>query len=183
MMTNAERNRVALGLARGEIEQGEQVVILSHRRDHCRRFDADLAAFGVTSGLLLGGAESEAEFARTLDGIMRGDVRAAAGTYQAIGQGLDLPSVAVGIAATPIANDAGGRSFFGQVRGRLCRVAEGKIDARIYYLWDRALYGVRPIRNLCRWNNRVVVLEGGQWIEGRTFVRRFETEVNDAKAE
>lgn len=176
MMTNAERNAVALGLARGEIKHGEQVVLLSHRRDHCRRFDADLAAVGITSGLLLGGAESESEFRRTLDGILRGGVRAAAGTYQAIGQGLDLPSVAVGIATTPIANDAGGRSFFGQVRGRLCRTAEGKDDARIYYLWDRALYGSRPIRNLTRWNRRVVVLDGERWIDGREFVRAMEAD-------
>lgn len=155
-------------------------MLFSHRVEHCRRLEADvrrrLAVSADATGLLLGGAGNEAEFARTRAAFKDGSAVFAAGTYQAIGYGMDLPSVARGVATTPIHSN---RSFFGQVRGRLCRRSEktGKTDARLYVLWDVGVYGRRPLENMCRWNKRVLVRdERGAWVSGRTYLEAMRDE-------
>jgi len=123
---------------------------------------------------MLGGPEDQAEYNRTLQALLSGELRSAAGTYQAIGQGIDLPSVAVGLCCSPLANSKDGRPFWTQVRGRFCRVSgsTGKVGARLYYLFDVNVYGVEPLRNLIRWNRRVVVREGAAWIEAKDWLAR-----------
>jgi superfamily II DNA or RNA helicase len=174
MMTDPRRAALSVELAASEVAAGEQVVMMSHRREHCRRLDADLSARHVRCGLMLGGDDDE--YNRTLHALLDGSLRAAAGTYQAIGQGIDLPSVGVGVCCSPIANSRDGRSFFKQVRGRLCRRddATGKQGARIYYLLDRAVYGLEPLRNLCRWNRRVVMRDGDEWVDAREWLKEVE---------
>jgi superfamily II DNA or RNA helicase len=170
MGSDAKRNRIAVELASREVQQGEQVLLFAHRREHCRVLFADMAAREPRAGIFLGGQGDEAEFQRTLLGILDGSVRVAAGTYQAVGTGLDLPRLGRGVATTPVHNN---RPFLDQVIGRLCRTSEGtgKKDARIYYLWDREVFGLAPLRNLVRWCSRVKVQVGGQLFDGRTYLK------------
>lgn len=174
MAADQDRNRIAIDIAREELHAGERVVMLSHRREHCRRLDADISAHGHRCGLLIGTEENAAQFERTISGLNDGSIRVGAGTYQAFGTGCDVPPVAVGIATTPLANSVDGRPFFGQVRGRLCRTSPktGKTTARIYYLWDAALYGLRPLYHLRRWNRNVVVRDGESWIPVSDYIRQ-----------
>jgi len=160
MMLDKARGELAVQIATDEIRDGHQVVLLSHRREWCQRLDADLSAKGIKCGQMLGGTESKVEYDRTLHSLLDGSLRAAAGTYQAIGQGIDIPSVSVGICCSPLANSADGKPFWSQVRGRLCRTSAGKQGARLYYLLDSRVYDEKPLKNLMRWNKRVVVREG-----------------------
>ena len=174
MMVDKSRQYGIAEIVRDEVlNNGEQVLILSHRREHCARNDADVSAAGVRCGRMVGGVEDREEFERSLRMLRDGSLSAVAGTYQAIGTGIDLPSVAVGVCTTPIAGGKDGKSFYQQVRGRLCRRAEGKHGARIYYLLDRNVFGLEPLRNLIRWNNTVRVFDGGAWHDARVWIKEL----------
>jgi superfamily II DNA or RNA helicase len=169
MTADPARNALVLDLAEAEVRAGEQVLVFTHRVEHARQLDAALAARGIASGVMTGGADNQEVFERTKAGLRSGEMRAAVGTYQAIAQGVDLPSVSRGICATPIANN---RQQFGQVRGRLCRshAASGKTSGRLYYMLDSAIYARRPIANFLKWRQRVQVRDGRDWVEAETYL-------------
>jgi len=167
LTNDAERNGQVIAAALQAVAAGEQVIVLSRRVEHCKLLCRMLVAEGVTTGFLLGGADNRLEFRRSVAGLGTGEIRAGVGTYEALGTGIDLPSVSVGIASTPI---LGNRQFFNQVRGRVCRTAPGKQAARLVYLWDRAVHPAH-LRNAVSWNPSVSVLtRGGEWVDGRAAV-------------
>lgn len=167
--SNEARNTLALQLAEKVVrEQGQQVLMFTHRVEHARKLDARLVERGIQSGVMLGGAQEELVFDRTKQGLRDGSHRAGVGTYQAIAQGLDLPSVSCGICVTPVANN---RQQFGQVKGRLCRAASGKDSGKLYYLLDQDVYGKKPVRNFLEWGCSVKVWDGTNWISGKDYLR------------
>lgn len=182
MGENVERNALASRVALAAVEEGHQALVFSHRREHCHRLRADIAARDPTVGLMIGGGgEDGVEYDRALEGLRDGSTRLAVGTYQALGTGINLPSVGRGVATTPVHMN---RPFFGQVRGRLCRL--GKEDAALLYLWDVKLYGLAPLRNMVRWNRKVFVWCDGEWRPGRAVLKereREEKERREAKRE
>ncbi|MCI4370603.1 MAG: hypothetical protein L3J81_04655, partial [Thermoplasmata archaeon] len=131
-----ERTAVAVEAAARYAREGHQVLVFSLRRDHCREIDQRLAALGVRTGLLIGGEDFRTAFRETLAGLKGGSVRVGVGTVQAVGTGVDLPAVARGVVAMPIAGDVGQMR---QVTGRLCRAVVGK-TAELTYLWDEAVW-------------------------------------------
>lgn len=163
MTHDADRNDLIMRWAVAEVKWQNQTLAFSHRRDHCAALGGLAVAHGIVAGILLGGqtADDTREFNRTVERIRVGELWFAAGTYQAIGQGLDLPSVCRGMATTPIATN---RQVFGQARGRLCRkdTATGKENAVLYYFWDQHVFGIEHVRNIARWNKTVSV-----WTPGR----------------
>jgi superfamily II DNA or RNA helicase len=159
IVVDEARNEAAVEIAINEVRAGEQVLVFSHRREHCQLLQQRLVSRGVSTALLLGGPEYAEQFDHGIEQLGTGHARVAVGTYQAIGTGVDLPTVAVGIATTPI---AGNKQFFNQVRGRLSRAPDGKTSARLYYLWDEAVYPSHA-RNVCAWNSTVVVTGAGGW--------------------
>lgn len=161
MQDDKDRNQIALDVIKEEAGKGEQVFVLSHRREHCLAFDQAIAVAGVKTGILIGGPDYKSAFDDTKDGMLTGRIRVGVGTVQAIGQGLDIPSVGRAVVMTPIANN---RQQFGQVRGRVCRTAMGKTTAILYYLWDKRIYGNRVLKNLQEWNNQVTVKVGNRWV-------------------
>jgi superfamily II DNA or RNA helicase len=165
------RSDLAARIAADEVVAGHQVVLFCARREHCLALNQRAAARGFKSGLMLGGVDSSEEFRETVGRLRSGELRWASGTLQAVGQGLDLPSVDRGVVCSPVASN---KSFWGQVRGRICRTAEGKKDAAVHYLWDHRVFGVGHLRNLVAWNNRVRVRVGDGWEDGRTYLRRME---------
>ena len=179
MTDDRARCALAVQLAVDAVAAGEQVVLLSHRREQCRVLAADVAARGIECGLMLGGVDSVGDYERARGELLAGRMRACVGTYQAIGQGIDLPSVGVGICCSPVANSADNMPFFTQVRGRFCRASAetGKAGAALYYLLDEQVYGKRPVRHLRRWNRRVFVLSrGGSWVEARAWLKQEDDE-------
>lgn len=172
MTVDAARNALGNNYAEAEVNAGEQVLVFSTRVEHCRALDVEFTRAARGSGLLLGGAEWEAEFAATVQAIKTGLKRIGVGTTQAIGQGLDLPSVSRGVVMTPAANN---RQQWGQIRGRLCRTsaATKKTDAVLYYLWDQHVFGLAHLRNLKNWNKTVRVLDDdGEWVDVAEYLER-----------
>ena len=176
MQQDDGRNALIAELIAREVAAGEQVVALAHRRDHCRILDAALAARGVKSGFLIGGDDYAAEYDATKAGLRSGETRVGIGTMKAIGPGIDMPSVGVGVLATPVAAN---RLRFNQARGRFCRKPEGKTRAVLYYLADVNVGGYAGhLRNLVAWNPTVTIEQDGEWIplkESRTWRTLFES--------
>lgn len=168
MVADEERNELVLRIARQVVGQGEQVLIFTHRVEHARTLDSRLVGLGIRSGALIGGKENEVAFERAKAGFKSGDHRAGAGTYQAVAQAIDLPSVSRGICTTPFSNN---KQQFGQVRGRLCRGADGKSFGRMYYLLD-PMFGRKPVRNFVAWGCRTVrVWDGSAWVDGAAWLK------------
>ena len=174
MTEDRDRNDLIFSLLDEEVAAGEQAIVLTHRREHARDIHRRYAAaFGthMKTGLMLGDLEpgDEEEFKRTTAGIKSGAMLVSAGTYNALGVGINLPAVAVGVAATPISNN---EQLVNQVRGRLCRPSKGKPEGRLYVPMDVRVYGNKHIRNLLAWNSRVVVRDGEKWVEAREWLRK-----------
>jgi superfamily II DNA or RNA helicase len=171
------RNDLVCELVARSIEQAGQAVVLSARREHCHILQSMLVGSGTPTGLLIGGDDYAQQFDLTLRQFVAREVTAAVGTYQAIGVGFDLPQAARGVLATPVANSRDGAQQFRQFCGRFARVAEGKRDAALYYVLDRNVFGLRPLRNLIQWCGRVKVNDNGQWLDAKGWLK------HDAQAE
>ncbi len=171
MVADERRNDLIVEIMLGELRAGEQVIACTHRREHVREIDRSLVARGVRSGTMLGGqdAADAREFEETRSGLRDGSVRAGVGTYGALGEGIDLPAVAVGVAATPITSN---KQKFNQYRGRLCRPSPGKKHGRLYVVFDRKVFDERAFANILAWNRSVKVRRGEEWVDARGASRR-----------
>lgn len=173
MVEDDQRNELVLSLAFAELEQGEQVMVMSHRVEHCRILDAAINARGYLSGTLLGGgSRASKDMAGARQKLTEGKYRAIVGTTQVIGQGIDIPTLGAAVMATPVRN----KQQFSQARGRVCRPSEGKKGARLYYLWDRRIYGRKALENMVAWNTRVFVLHKNSWIEARAYLKDMKSD-------
>lgn len=170
------RNALAVSLVTAEAAKGLQSMVLCARIEHCRMLDGALARSGVLSGLMLGGDKMRKDFDRTRLALLDGSIGAGVGTLQAIGQAIDIPLVSRGFLCFPLAAN---RQKFNQFRGRICRTAkaQGKVDAELFYLWDRWVYGLDHLRNLVKWyGDRVLVKQGDGWVNGRAYMKTFKHE-------
>jgi len=86
---------------------GRKTLILSDRREHCENIAAQLVAAGITAGVYLGGMSTRDREATTESQVI-------VGTYQASGEGFDVPLLDTLILATP-------KSDVEQAVGRILR--------------------------------------------------------------
>lgn len=156
---DAERNALIVDLVRHLSGREAPTLVFSHRVEHARELaDVELFAAGVRCGLLLGGDENRVRFAEDKARLKAGELPVCTGTFQAIGQGIDMPAVRSGVMSTPIGKN---RQFFGQVRGRIARPSAGKELGRLYVIWDREVFP-EMARNFESWNGgRTTVMELG----------------------
>ena len=178
VVADVDRNDVAGAVALDLIEKGPTLVF-SHRVEHCMRLRADILDGGARRleyrvGVVLGEETYRAESDATVAGLLTGTYQCGVGTYQSIGTGVNLPSVEFGVAVTPILAN---KQNFCQIRDRLCRVdrrpGATKRGATLYVLWDRKVFGDRPLRNALSWcGGRVEVLDGAEWVGGREYIDR-----------
>lgn len=166
MVANEPRTQLALQLVLDDVQQGHQVLVLSHRIEHCRIVAKMLQDRGIKAGLMLGGADHADELQATSRGLGTGELQVGVGTVQAVGVGVDIPSLARGVLMTPIGNN---RQLFAQIRGRLCR--KGKGDAVLRVLWDQHVSGVAVVKNMTRWNRAMYVMHDGARVAGRAYLK------------
>lgn len=154
MTANEERCRLVRQVVVELVAAGSvPALVFTHRREHASRLaEVELPADGVPAGLLLGSTGNAEQFHESKTLLLSGDLRVAVGTFKSVGQGIDIPNVLAGVCATPIGAN---RQFFGQVRGRICRVVPGKKVGHLYYLWDRLVFP-EAARNLLQWNDGLV---------------------------
>jgi superfamily II DNA or RNA helicase len=161
MCADEARNDIVREIARAEVADDQQVVVLTHRVEHATTLAADLGC-----GLMVGG--NPVAFEETSARIKRGELRAVVGTVQAMGVGIDLPTLSRGVLATPIGSN---RQLYGQIRGRLCRL--GSRDAVLYVLWDRHVFGAAMVKRLISWNRVTLIRnEIGEYVDAREYMRK-----------
>lgn len=178
-MVSQDRNKLLARMAAAEVKAGFPVLAFSHRREHVRMLEADLrrevpGLAGDATGIMLGGKADEAEFERCTKGFRAGTLRFAGTTYQAASVGINLPSLPVGLCATPTHSNA---SRLNQTQGRLRRIADGKTGARLYVPWDKGCFGFAPVRASLRLApEKTFVLHEGKWVDGREYLERAKDE-------
>lgn len=167
------RNQQILDLAHEHYFAGESILIMTHRREHAKYLHERLTAMKLNAGLMLGTKKDAAEFNRTKMGLLSGEIGVGVGTYQAIGQALDVPNLTVGIAATPIITN---QQLFRQARGRFCRTsaATEKTYAKMYCIHDPSVFGWKSLKNVIKWNKEVYVEHEGAYMEAREFLKLVE---------
>ena len=163
MTEDEDRNEIILDLVAELVRTGEYpIFIFTHRREHARYLaDQKLSVeMGIPTGLLLGGLSDAQRFEEDRLKLESGRLKVAVGTFQSIGVGIDLPAIRAGVVATPIS--ASNPQFFGQVRGRMCRVskASGKNRASIYYAWDPDVFPDQ-MRTFRQWGDGVAYIRRG----------------------
>lgn len=168
MSLDPGRNDLVEGILRRELADNRQCLVFAREREHCRELGRRAAQY-ARSGYLIGGAGADRqEFDRTRKGLKDGSLRAAVGTLQACGTGVDLPGVEVGISTMPIFSN---RQMFRQARGRICRKPAGKTVARFYVLWDRKIFGLRALENAASWNATTFVWANNTWTPIKAYLK------------
>lgn len=179
LVRDQQRNELVMKVARQLYAGGFSTLALTHRREQALAIRAALATAGLACGLLLGSKENAEEFSDTVHAMRSGELAFGAGTYQAIGQGLDIKPASRALCTTPIHAN---KQFFGQVRGRICRRDKGKTEAELFYLWDQKVFGIEALQKLSRYNDRkVVVQRGDQWVPVREYMELWVREHNVRK--
>lgn len=170
MEDDKERNRLAVHLIDQCVKAGLPTLAFTHRVDHAMKIDRLVTAKGIASGLALGSPEWSQQFDLTIASLRDGSYQVGVGTFGKLGVGHDIPTVAAGVAVTPVHNN---RPFLGQVKGRICRTSQGKDNARIIVLWDQHVFGLIPLFNLKRWNEVVKVWDqrDRRWIEISKYIQ------------
>lgn len=172
MMGDSLRNLVAARDAAAQVAGGHQVALFTYRVAHALELDRVLCARGVPSGFVVG--EHPAESDETLRRLRDGRTCVVVGTYQSLATGVDMPKLSRGVFVMPFANNQKGRSQFKQFRGRYARSSDGKAQPEVTYLWDRHVFGAKPLRHLCRWANDVQVEWRGGLVPGRQVLKEIE---------
>ncbi len=164
MQNNVKRNALIGQVVKDCVDQDLPTLVFAHRVDHCTSLDADFTRLGIKSSLALGGDDRSAQFDETIDGLRDRTLQVGVGTFQKLGTGHDVPTVAAGVAATPVHSN---KSFMEQVKGRICRTSEGKLNARIYVMWDQHVFANVPLFNLKKWNKvvRVWNITDRRWMD------------------
>lgn len=161
MCADEARNDYIWKFMKPVFDAGNTILVITHRVDNARYWDARIRAGGYKCGLMLGGVENKEEFTDTKTNLRQGTFQAGIGTIQKIGQALDIPRWNRGFILTPV---AGNKQQLEQVIGRLRRTCENKTEAVAYYFWDELIYPghKKQIRKL--YNNTHI-------FDGKEFVR------------
>ena len=92
-----ERNELIINSVKKFLLENRKILIITDRRGHCEYFLAKLKELGISCGLYLGGM-------KTLDREKSVDCSVIIGTYQASGEGFDVPELDTLILASPKSN-------------------------------------------------------------------------------
>jgi superfamily II DNA or RNA helicase len=105
LTTKKERNVLIINTIKKLTDR--KILVLSDRREHCELIDAQLKLLGIRSGLYLGGM-------KTNERDLSVNCQVIIGTYQASGEGFDVPELDTLVLATP-------KSDVQQAVGRILR--------------------------------------------------------------
>jgi superfamily II DNA or RNA helicase len=104
---NDERNKIIIKLILELIKNSRKILVLSDRRSHCENLKKELHLLNIDSGVYLGGMKTESRNNSVNCSVI-------IGTYQASGEGFDVPDLDTLILATP-------KSDVQQAVGRILR--------------------------------------------------------------
>lgn len=149
LVADEDRNKLIADLAMWEVQAGETVLLLSNRKDHCRKLGKMLAKMGVDARVVVGTTKKSARKS-DLNDLRSGEAPLVIATSLA-DEGLNVKRLSRLILAFP--ETARGRTT--QRVGRLTRLFEGKepvvydvVDRRVETLANRAAARRRSYRSI-----------------------------------
>ncbi len=172
MIADERRNDLIVSVVRRYLGQGQHVIALSTRREHCLKLDALLTAYAPTVRFM--GADENFEESR--DRFARGEVKCAVGTYDKIGVGFEAcRELGRGVFAMQesLAKKEG-RMQFDQFTGRFARASHetNKTRAEVALIWDKKIYRTKPLELLVSWGYNVRVLTlGGKILSAKEYLK------------
>ena len=110
---NHNRNELIISEILLQLKESRKILVLSHRRAHCEYLYSLLKSKTVNCGLYLGGMKTESRNETTKTDVILG-------TYQASGEGFDVPELDTLILSTP-------KSDIQQAVGRILRQKNNNI--------------------------------------------------------
>jgi len=102
-----ERNQLIVDKVVELVKENRKILILSERREHCKELTKELGIIGIESGVYLGGMST----LKREDSVNK---QVIIGTYQASGEGFDVPDLDTLVLSTP-------KSDVEQAVGRILR--------------------------------------------------------------
>lgn len=170
MTSNEARNRLIAEFVAARVQEGRRMFVFTHRVQHAIVLDSLLTGLGVRSGRMLGAPENRTEFNATKRALGQGTKDVGVGTYQAIGVGQDIPAVDAGFATTPIHTN---KQAVGQIKGRMCRAADGKTEGVLYVAYDPIAMGAYPARALAKLSSDTRIFDDvpGLWVPVRDYLK------------
>jgi superfamily II DNA or RNA helicase len=102
-----QRNELIIDKIKELVKESRKILVLSERREHCQYLSNELGNLGIESGVYLGGMKTESRNGSISKTVI-------IGTYQASGEGFDVPDLDTLILATP-------KSDVQQAVGRILR--------------------------------------------------------------
>lgn len=116
------RNKIIIDLINELLKNSNRkILLLSDRRSHCELLKRELDILGISNGLYLGGMKTESRNDSVLTNVILG-------TYQASGEGFDVPTLDTLILSTP-------KSDVEQAVGRILR-QKNENDPIVYDIVD-----------------------------------------------
>jgi hypothetical protein len=107
------RNDLIIQIIMDYLKESRKILVLSHRRAHCENLNNTLKSFGVDSGVYLGGMKMTDRTENVKKSVILG-------TYQASGEGFDVPELDTLVLSSP-------KSDVVQAVGRILRQTNNNI--------------------------------------------------------
>jgi len=130
IINNNYRNAVIIEDVVNEVKNGNRVVILSHRVDHCQILSDMLLTRKINASLAVAKTMTPKQVKESILRIKDNSSQVLVATYQLIAEGFDCPELSCLFMATPIAGNNKGLLI--QTIGRIERAHAGKKIARVY---------------------------------------------------
>lgn len=138
-----QRHRIILNYVRSL--QGK-TIILSNFVDPCYFLQKMLLEnYGIPSGVITGTDSKEA--AASYEGMKHGDLQIIFATVGCVSTGISISDLDHIVLISPIYTN---EALLHQIRGRLMRMAEGKIKGTLHFLWDKHIFGEYKLNQMLR---------------------------------
>lgn len=180
MANDEQRNELVAWCAQQAIADGEQMLVLTERVEHCTLLESRLNALAPCCRL--SGDEDDALFESNRDRFASGEFRLAVGTFKKVGVGFESHrALARGCIASTVVHRDESEMQLRQYLGRFARAAEGKRRGIVYMLHDSLVYGDEAVRLLARWLSDVRVLSGDEWVSAREYLKARKRDGQETK--
>lgn len=183
MEQDGKRVALAVSIAKNcFLNDGEQVAVLTNRREHCERICSALNSH-QPAVVLMG---DDKDFDDKHEAFAKGFAKFAACTYQAVGVGFEShPELARGVFSMPVVSDDESEMEFFQYLGRFARPSPGKFRGKVYYLTDVHVYGKKHAKLILKWlgPGLTSVLVGGKTIPVAEWLKQKEPDHHEESTE
>jgi len=132
---NKERNKIVIKLLLKLARLDKKILIMCKTRNEVLFLYGLLIKLGFDPCYALGGTKYKTQSSTALTEFKVGIKKILVATISYVGEGVDVPSVNVGVITSPVSSK--NLTLLTQIIGRIRRTAPGKTESDFYYIYDR----------------------------------------------